>query len=183
MFGLIQAFKSCQTKYTVFKGIYIHWKIKLGTAAKPPLAVERHFMLTNNYSTIITRPRGMWFQLTAHLCSLGACNFFFPKLMKEQIVVDMDRVVPLNSFKRFCSISKTVFRVVSLTHTCGFLSIYFFWSTEKLISLRACKLLCPRSALSACASWHAPQFSLGFFMSLCFPSRQQSLDNLCHLTF
>lgn len=39
----------------------------------------------------------MWFQLTAQLCSVSACNFFL-RLMKEQIVVDTEQTCSLKYF-------------------------------------------------------------------------------------
>lgn len=114
---------------TLYSREYIHWKIKLDAAVKPPIAVEKHFKLTNNYSAIITRPRGMWFQLSA-LC----VHVFFSRLRKEQIVVGMEqnRAIPLNIFERFWSVSKIPCWAATLTPNFGFLSISFFGSVEKL---------------------------------------------------
>lgn len=76
---------------TLYSREHIHWKIKLDTAVKLPIAVEKLFKLTNKYSTIIMRPRGMWFQLSAHFCYLYAYTFL-PRHMKEQIVVYMEQI-------------------------------------------------------------------------------------------
>lgn len=53
--------------------------------------MEKLLKLTNNYSTIIMRPRGMRFQLSAHFCYLCAYTSL-PRHMKEQIVVYIEQI-------------------------------------------------------------------------------------------